>query len=306
MGGGCSFLAVGGSTEFACATSMAAAETTTSAIAAAATITVPTLVISGTEDCVAPPVGNQNDMYNALTSCRAKCYIIDGNHCDFSQYDFNCTFGESTCNATPTISDVIQQRLTMQILRPWFNFWLKNNCTEWNVFETRMALPAYNNATFTSVIACTPIPQLNTTSPIALCNTSTTPLSLNPTCIGGTPTITYLWTPIVGLSSTTTLATTALPSTTTTYTLTATDANGCIDIATQLVNVIPTPNPTLSGSSTVCVNQNSTYSVAPIAGTNYFWTVTGGTIISGQFTATVVVQWTSTSGGTISCDQTIP
>ncbi len=223
MGGGCTFLAAGGSTEFACATSLAAAETTPSAIAAAATITVPTLVISGTEDCVAPPAGNQNEMYNALTVCRAKAYIIDGNHCDFSQYDFNCTFGESTCNSTPTLSDVIQQRRTMQLLRPWFDFWLKNDCTAWPTFETRLALPAYNNTTFASMKACTPIPQ-----------------------------------------------------------------------------------PIITGFATSCIDEIQTYSVAPIAGSTYLWSVIGGTILSGQYTETVVVQWLGSGVNSISCNQTAP
>ena len=49
-----------------------------------------------------------------------------------------------------------------------------------------------------------------------------------------------------------------------------------------------------------------TYNVAPIAGSIYNWTVTGGTITAGQGTAQITVQWNSGAAGTVSIEQTIP
>ncbi len=76
----------------------------------------------------------------------------------------------------------------------------------------------------------------------------------------------------------------------------------CCD--TAIVTVTSTQSvptmPVITGSSSVCFGQNSTYSVAPIANaTNYTWTVpAGATITSGQGTASIIVNWT-TAGGNI-------
>ena len=65
-------------------------------------------------------------------------------------------------------------------------------------------------------------------------------------------------------------------------------------------------NVSITGSETVCATNNTkTYSVVPVAGSTYQWIVTGGTILSGQGTATITVQWTSNQGG-ISIVQTTP
>lgn len=58
--------------------------------------------------------------------------------------------------------------------------------------------------------------------------------------------------------------------------------------------------PNVSGAATVCANSIQTYT-APVgtATTQYVWTVTGGTIVSGQGTSTVLVQWTGATIGTL-------
>ncbi len=73
----------------------------------------------------------------------------------------------------------------------------------------------------------------------------------------------------------------------------------------QDINIIVMPfsGPTqLLGDSIVCINQNSTanYSVAPVSGANYNWTVTGGTIVSGQGTNAIVVDWSGATTGQVS------
>ena len=79
--------------------------------------------------------------------------------------------------------------------------------------------------------------------------------------------------------------------------------------ATNLVNPADgncTFSPLVSGIATVCAANTLTYSVPPIAGSTYQWTVTNGTIVSGQNTATISVQWGAGSVGTVTVVQTTP
>jgi uncharacterized protein (DUF1501 family) len=56
------------------------------------------------------------------------------------------------------------------------------------------------------------------------------------------------------------------------------------------------PTPVITASSAACVNGITTYSVPAVAGNTYLWIVSGGTIVSGQGTNSIQVQW---SNGTI-------
>ena len=87
----------------------------------------------------------------------------------------------------------------------------------------------------------------------------------------------------------------ASPSQTTTYSLVVTDANGCSSTndATATVTVAPVPAPVLT--STACVPPSTdglVASVPGVGGDTYEWTLTGGTISSGQGTSAI----TFTSG----------
>ncbi|HNL08645.1 MAG TPA: hypothetical protein PKH93_13800, partial [Chitinophagales bacterium] len=64
--------------------------------------------------------------------------------------------------------------------------------------------------------------------------------------------------------------------------------------------------PTINGLNSSCLGQTSTYSVSPIAGSTYAWTVTDGTIVSGQSTNQISVQWNNGATGTVSIIQIIP
>jgi dienelactone hydrolase len=135
MGGGSSFLACAGNTVPDCMITFAAAVTTPSSVTAAATVTIPTLVISGSEDCTAPPADHQVLMYNALaSSCKVYINIIDGCHCYFANYNFNCTLGESFCLPVPPLDRTSQQTTTMNFVKPYLDYWLKGNVASWNFF----------------------------------------------------------------------------------------------------------------------------------------------------------------------------
>lgn len=89
--------------------------------------------------------------------------------------------------------------------------------------------------------------------------------------------VSYLWSPGVGLSDSTVANPTANPSTTTTYTVVATNGLGCMDFDTITVTVNPLPSNTInaSGPTTFC-DGDSVVLTAGIA-TTYLWSPTNDT-----------------------------
>lgn len=141
MGGGSSFLAAENNTTITTMISFAAANTTPSSIAAASNISVPTLVFSGQNDCVAPPATHQIPMYDSLgTLCKTFISIKGGAHCEFANSNFNCSFGQSTCTPTPTITRTAQQDVTSDFLKLWLEYYLKDNCSAWTTFNDSLAV----------------------------------------------------------------------------------------------------------------------------------------------------------------------
>ncbi|TAG40343.1 MAG: hypothetical protein EAZ31_08505, partial [Cytophagia bacterium] len=70
------------------------------------------------------------------------------------------------------------------------------------------------------------------------------------------------------------------------------------------ITINPLPNPTISGNVNVCTQSIQNYSVLNGAGQSFNWTVTGGTINSGQGTNTIQVTWGTAGGGNVSITQT--
>jgi dienelactone hydrolase len=117
MGGGCSFLAAASDPTITAAVNFAAAETDPSAIAACAQLDIPTLMFSGTNDCVTPPADHQLPMYDALAGgWRTLVTITGASHCQFNSYSFVCELGEF-CSAD--ISRQEQQDRVWLLLEPW-------------------------------------------------------------------------------------------------------------------------------------------------------------------------------------------
>ena len=128
MGGGASFLAAGGAPQITTVVNYAAAETNPSAIAAAGNASMPTLVFSGSEDCVVPALGNQAGMYAASAStCKAFVSIIGAGHCQFANSNFNCSFGESTCGGPGSISRAAQQDVAQDLTLLWLRRYLMDD-----------------------------------------------------------------------------------------------------------------------------------------------------------------------------------
>jgi pimeloyl-ACP methyl ester carboxylesterase len=142
MGGGASFLACQNFDGVSAMITFAAAETNPSAIQAAANIQVPSLVFSGSNDCVTPPPNHQVPMYNNLASgCKTFISITGGGHCYFADYNFNCAFGEATCSPSPTITRPQQQSIILNHLVPYLEFMLKGNQQSWITFNNLLSNP---------------------------------------------------------------------------------------------------------------------------------------------------------------------
>ena len=136
MGGGVTFLAAENNSNVHALINFAAAETNPSAISAASGINVPSLIFSGDDDCVAPPIDHQNIMYDSLNSaCKTQVKIINGGHCYFANNNFNCNLGESFCNGNLNITRAEQQAVTNDFLNLWLDYSLKGDQNAFNVFN---------------------------------------------------------------------------------------------------------------------------------------------------------------------------
>ncbi len=156
MGGGSAFLACAGNPVPDCMVTLAAAETTPSSITAAATVNIPNLVISGSDDCTAPAATHQTPMYNALAStCKVFISIIDGSHCYFGNYSFLCTSAESFCLPVPSLPRAAQQTTTMNFVKPYLDYFLKGNVASWYSFVD--SLGNSSNITFINNCPINPI-----------------------------------------------------------------------------------------------------------------------------------------------------
>jgi hypothetical protein len=78
---------------------------------------------------------------------------------------------------------------------------------------------------------------------------------------------------------------------------------GSTYVSLKISTGIPPITTSIQGPTTVDPHQNSIYSVSTSIGVLYNWSVTGGTIVSGQGTSTVTVDWGS-SGGTLTLGET--
>jgi len=136
MGGGASFLGAAQNNNINALVNFAAAETTPSAIAAAANINVPALIFMGTNDGVTPPASHQIPMYNALgSSCKTLLKITGGGHCYFGEQNTACSTGEFFTSPQPTISRAQQHEVIMAFLIPYLDYMLKGNMTAKQAFQ---------------------------------------------------------------------------------------------------------------------------------------------------------------------------
>jgi dienelactone hydrolase len=124
-------------------------------------ITIPTVVVAGEFDCVAPPAENQKLLYDTtIAACKYYVTIKGGGHCYFASQAgsglMSCESGEnSSCTANFTITREQQNQYLVSFLLPWLNYQLKNNAADGLAFR---ALVTTSNL-YTTALNC----PLNTT-----------------------------------------------------------------------------------------------------------------------------------------------
>ena len=132
-------------------------------------------------------------------------------------------------------------------------------------------------------------------------------------CLGGSIGLTgsggtsCVWTPATGLSDPNSCTPTASPTVTTAYTVSVSNASGCVSdpSAPVTVTVNPAPAaPVITAPATVGAGSpNRTASVPPVVGATYAWTITNGTITAGQNTNQIT--FTAGTAGTLTLGVTV-
>lgn len=122
MGGGASILAAAEDPRIRTVATLAAADTRPSAVEAAARLTVPSLLIAGELDAIAPIADHQRPIFEAAEGAPAQLRtILGGSHCGFTDAGSGGLIGELSglvCD-TGTISEATQQAITVRLLVDW-------------------------------------------------------------------------------------------------------------------------------------------------------------------------------------------
>jgi hypothetical protein len=110
---------------------------------------------------------------------------------------------------------------------------------------------------------------------------------------------TYTWAPATGLSATTGAIVDASPASTTTYTVTGTDANGCVNTAMTTVSPITEMKPMVTGVDACTPNTAAVIAITPItamANAEYQLTDTSGAVVGAWQTSNVFYITLATAG----------
>jgi uncharacterized repeat protein (TIGR01451 family) len=156
-----------------------------------------------------------------------------------------------------------------------------------------------------ATVTVNPLPAPNITGPTATC--SGTPVTLDAGVFAS-----YLWN-----TGATTQTITVSPSSTTIYSVAVTNGAGCSGSDSHTVTVSGAPDATITAPAAVCSSSTGNNASVPPGASSYVWTISGGTITSGQNTraitfsanasGSVVLGVTTTTGAcTANGSSTIP
>ena len=155
------------------------------------------------------------------------------------------------------------------------------------------------------VVSLNPPPTVVITNPAPVCAPSTADITAPAITAGSTAGLTFTyWTD----AAATIPYATPTAATAGTYYIKGTTAAGCSAVQPVVVTVNPPPTPAITGPDPVCQSATgvtSTYTTASVAGHTYTWVVVGGTIVTGQNTNTITVNWTIAGPGSVSVTETI-
>lgn len=295
MGGGCAFLAAASNPNINTIITMAAAETSPSAIAAAGSLSIPSLTIAGSLDCVAPPASHQLLMYNAAPAYKAYLEITNGSHCQFANSPFLCVLAEgATCGASAGnfISQANQHTQMLAASKPWLEYQLKGDCTALTTFNSYLTGSLTHTYMEVGMQTCSNCPMItsvmsNTSSD--QCTTGSIPVDYSVTTNTGTNGVDYTITwEVNGVVQT---------GTGDVLTLNLSPSNGCTPLASPTVTAqlfclgtVSSPNPPVANSSS-----SFTIYPSPVLGQDFSVTNNACTVSINDLCGSLVI--TNNQGG---------
>lgn len=255
-------------------------------------ITKPSLIITGSQDCVADgsmSTGNGDSIYNKMTNTslpyKYTVKLTGANHCNFaSAPGFNCTFGETSSGCRNTSMSASNVQINMfKMIRPWLDYHLKGICSSWTLFSNYVTTSPATTLTYRN--------QGNPVFPTANAGADQTLTCTITSATIGTSAqagMTYVW----GNGATTALISVSNPAT---YTVTVTSAqNGCTATDAVVVSQNITPPTANAGTDQLltCTTTSVTLGTPAQAGFTYVWsnaltTATFPVSSAGSFTLTV-------------------
>jgi gliding motility-associated-like protein len=125
--------------------------------------------------------------------------------------------------------------------------------------------------TGTSATGCTATSQVKVTvNPLPNINVADVKVCAEKVAkLNATGAVSYTWSPATGLSCSTCPNPSATISSSTTYTVTGTDANGCVSTSQANVTVVPLPDVAVTGATTICEGTNA--QLAATGASSYTW-----------------------------------
>jgi len=138
MGGGAMFPAAADNSVIDAVIALTPFDTRPSAIGAASTVTAPTLVISGTNDCITPPEKHQLPMYES-SGALDKTYIQikGGTHCSMGESK-KCIKAERMVGCEAGLTTDEQTAVLERYIVPWLDFFLKGSRDQGHFFNTTL------------------------------------------------------------------------------------------------------------------------------------------------------------------------
>lgn len=261
MGGGAALLGAANNTNITCTVTFAAAETNPSAVSAAANIKVPTLIVAGANDCVAPPSTNQTLMYNACGSkCKAMVTLTGASHCQFGESNFNCNFGEATCSPSPTISRSQQHTNQALYYITFLNKYLKGICSANSNFDGALQ-------TGTGLTSFQQTCAAQAGADVTICPNA--PVSLGTTNMAG---YTFNWVSNPAGFTSTAQTLTVNPTNSTTYILTYTNLQSNCSVIDSVVVNIPVSGASAGVDALICPGDSRLLGTPTLPNLTYSWT----------------------------------
>ena len=163
--------------------------------------------------------------------------------------------------------------------------------------------PAFMNLTATIVVNPLPVPTITGPTPVCVGSTGSS-------YVTETGKSAYTWSVTGGTitsgAGTNTILVTWTTSGAESVSVNYTDANGCTAASptSKAITVNPTPIPTITGLSSVCIGATGVTYVTETGKSGYLWSVSGGTITAGSGTNTVTVTWNTAGAQNVSVNYT--